>query len=48
MKRMADLGKSIPSVVDSDVIEDYSELPKGIGIYEISGPLFFASAKNKS
>jgi SulP family sulfate permease len=27
------------------VIEDYSVLPKGIGIYEISGPLFFASAK---
>lgn len=45
MKRMADMGKSIPVRVDSDVIEDYSVLPKGIGIYEISGPLFFASAK---
>ncbi len=45
MKRMADMGKTIPAVVDSDVIEDYSHLPKGIGIYEISGPLFFASAK---
>ncbi len=45
MKRMADLGKTIPTRIDSDVIEDYSVLPKGIGIYEISGPLFFASAK---
>ena len=45
MKRMADMGKSIPQVVDTDIIEDYSKLPKGIGIYEISGPLFFASAK---
>lgn len=45
MKRMADLGKSVPKIVDTDVIEDYSKLPKGIGVYEISGPLFFASAK---
>ena len=45
MKRMADMGKTIPARIDSDVIEDYSALPKGIGIYEISGPLFFASAK---
>lgn len=45
MKRMADMGKTIPARIDSDVIEDYSVVPKGIGIYEISGPLFFASAK---
>ncbi|RIH62990.1 sulfate permease [Mariniphaga sediminis] len=45
MKRMADLGKNIPAVVDTDIIEDYSQLPREIGIYEISGPLFFASAK---
>jgi SulP family sulfate permease len=45
MKRMADMGKTIPAVVDTDIIEDYSKLPKEIGIYEISGPLFFASAK---
>lgn len=45
MKRMADLGKVIPERIDSDVIDDYSKIPKGIGIYEISGPLFFASAK---
>lgn len=45
MKRMADLGKTIPSVIDSDIIEDYSHLSHNIAIYEISGPLFFASAK---
>lgn len=45
MKRMADLGNTIPDRVDSDVIDDYSQLPHEIGIYEISGPLFFASAK---
>jgi len=45
MKRMGDLGKTIPSRIDSDVIDDYSDVPPGIGIYEISGPLFFASAK---
>lgn len=45
MKRMADIGKSIPETVDSDVLDDYSDLPSQIGIYEISGPLFFASAK---
>lgn len=45
MKRMADMGKVIPERIDSDVIDDYSTVPKGIGIYEISGPLFFASAK---
>jgi SulP family sulfate permease len=45
MKRMADMDKSIPETVDSDIIDDYSALPPEIGIYEISGPLFFASAK---
>lgn len=45
MKRMGGLGEGIPGSIDSDVIEDYSDLPDDIGIYEISGPLFFASAK---
>lgn len=46
MKRMADISdKKVTNYVDSDLIEDYSELPKGLSIYEISGPLFFASAK---
>lgn len=46
MKRMADVGEQkLTSEIDTDVLEDYSVLPKGISIYEISGPLFFASAK---
>ncbi len=46
MKRMADISdKNIENPVDRDVLEDYSSLPKGISVYEISGPLFFASAR---
>lgn len=45
MKRMADAGTDAEAEVDSDVLENYSDLPKGLGIYEISGPFFFASAK---
>lgn len=46
MKRMSDIAdKKIDATVDTDVIEDYSDIPKGIIIYEISGPLFFGTAK---
>ncbi len=46
MKRMSDIAENrIQNVIDSDVIDDYSHLPKGIAIYEISGPLFFGSAR---
>lgn len=45
MKRMADAGAGAEAEVDSDVLESYPNLPKGLGIYEISGPFFFASAK---
>ena len=47
MKRMADLGigEDAQTNVDSDLIDDYADLPKEISIYEISGPLFFGSAK---
>ncbi|MFA5460498.1 MAG: sodium-independent anion transporter [Sulfurimonas sp.] len=45
---MADISTKSTYQVDSDVLEDYSEVPEGISIYEISGPLFFASAKQYS
>lgn len=45
MKRMADIGVKLPNDIDNDVIDDYSQLPAGVNVYEISGPLFFASAK---
>ena len=46
MKRMSDSVIKIPQEVDSDLIADYSNLPKEISVYEINGPLFFASAKH--
>ena len=48
MKRMADAGNQATMEVDSDVLENYGSLPKGLAIYEISGPFFFASAKQYS
>ena len=42
MKRMADAGLQAVFEVDSDVLENYSDLSKELGIYEISGPFFFA------
>ena len=46
MIRMSEFAeKRIDHIVDTDVIEDYSDLPGNLGIYEISGPLFFASAR---
>ncbi len=46
MKRMADISnKNIENTIDRDILEDYSQLPKGVSVYEISGPLFFASAR---
>ncbi|MCF6213738.1 MAG: STAS domain-containing protein [Flavobacteriaceae bacterium] len=44
MRRMSKLGQ-LPGDIDSDILDDYSDLPEGVNIYEISGPLFFGSAK---
>ncbi|MBN2520326.1 MAG: STAS domain-containing protein [Bacteroidales bacterium] len=48
MKRMADAGKYSVTEVDKDVIENYADIPKEIGIFEVSGPFFFGSAKEFS
>lgn len=49
MKRMTDMSdKTLDNHIDSDVIDDYTRIPKHISIYEISGPLFFACAKQYS
>ncbi len=49
MKRMSDISeKRINNIVDSDIIENYENLPSELSIYEISGPLFFASARRYS
>ncbi|OIP53045.1 MAG: sodium-independent anion transporter [Helicobacteraceae bacterium CG2_30_36_10] len=44
MKRMSDIAE-LPTQSEDDEIEDYSKLPADIHTYEISGPLFFGSAK---
>lgn len=49
MNRMANIKPEVgASGVDSDVLENYGGLGQGIGVYEISGPFFFASAKRYS
>lgn len=48
MKRMADSGNQMGNEIDSDILENYGSLPNGLAIYEISGPFFFASAKQYS
>lgn len=48
MKRMADNGQAILRDKESDVMENYKDIPKGIEIYEISGPFFFGAAKHYS
>ncbi|MDQ1263814.1 MAG: sulfate permease, SulP family [Campylobacterota bacterium] len=46
MKRMADIETAkTPKELDEDSIEHYTDIPEGISVYEIGGPMFFASAK---
>lgn len=45
MKRMADVAKYSDNEVDVDVIENYSHIPREVGVFEISGPFFFGSAR---
>ncbi len=46
MKRMSEVSdKDIVTELEGDYIDDYSKISPEISIYEISGPLFFASAK---
>jgi SulP family sulfate permease len=46
MKRMADNGQAILKESESEIVENYGHVPKGIEIYEISGPFFFGAAKH--
>lgn len=48
MKRMADISKTYDHEIDTDVIPDYSNIPKDVKVFEISGPFFFGSAKQYS
>jgi len=48
MKRMADNGQAILLDKENSNVENYEYFPKGIEIYEISGPFFFGAAKHYS
>lgn len=45
MKRMSDASQLTKESIDRDILENYAYLPDELGIYEISGPFFFGSAK---
>ena len=45
MQRMSNLSKVIPLETESDTLENYADIPKGVEIFEISGPFFFAAAR---
>jgi SulP family sulfate permease len=45
MQRMSSLSKVIPLETESDTLENYADIPKGVEIFEISGPFFFAAAR---
>ncbi len=46
MKRMSEISNpDINNTSENDSLDDYSAIPQGISIYEINGPLFFASAR---
>lgn len=46
MQRMANVdGHELIMSEDADDLDNYENLPQGVSVYEIGGPLFFASAK---
>lgn len=45
MQRMSKSSHIYSPELESDALEDYSDLPKGVDVYEINGPFFFAAAQ---
>ncbi|MBN1990690.1 MAG: STAS domain-containing protein [Bacteroidales bacterium] len=45
MQRMSKTSQIYAPESESDALEDYSDLPKGVDVYEINGPFFFAAAQ---
>jgi SulP family sulfate permease len=45
MQRMATASNIVAADADVDALEDYSDLPAGVEVYEIKGPFFFAAAQ---
>ncbi len=46
MQRMSKLSNIESVDIDNDILENYSLLPKGVDVYEITGPFFFAAAQS--
>jgi SulP family sulfate permease len=46
MQRMSKLSNIETVDIDNDILENYSNIPKGIDIYEITGPFFFGAAQS--
>jgi SulP family sulfate permease len=45
MQRMSNASHVLPADADMDALDDYSDLPEGVEVYEIKGPFFFAAAQ---
>ncbi len=46
MQRMSKFSNIETVDIDSDILENYSNIPVGIDIYEITGPFFFGAAQS--
>lgn len=46
MQRMSKLSNIESVDIDTDIFENYSSLPKGVDVYEITGPFFFGAAQS--
>jgi SulP family sulfate permease len=46
MQRMSKLSNIESVDIDNDIHENYSSLPRGVDVYEITGPFFFAAAQS--
>ena len=45
MQRMSKLSNIESVDIDNDILENYSSLPKGVDVFEITGPFFFGAAQ---
>lgn len=45
MERMSKLSNIESVDIDTDILENYSQLPVGVDVYEITGPFFFGAAQ---
>ena len=46
MQRISKMSNIESVNIDTDIFENYSTLPKGVDVYEISGPFFFGAAQS--